>query len=365
MIIIVVIIAVLGLSVLLFMRQEKFGRPPQGARLERIQKSPNYRDGAFQNQLPTPRGPENTSFAAMMWEYWFVKKERLTPKEPLPSQKTDLKKLAPEGDALVWLGHSSVFLRLGGRNILIDPVLSDYASPVSFSTRAFPGTNLYQAAEFPDIDYLIISHDHWDHLDHQTLLALKPRIGRIITGLGVGEHLEAWGFNPGQIIEGDWYDQVEPEPGLTVHFRPVRHFSGRTLKSGQTLWTSFVLETPERRVYYSGDSGYGPHLAETGRDFDGFDLAILENGQYDLNWKYIHMMPEEVALAADELKAKTLLPVHDGRFNIANHSWDDPFIRLTAAAKGYQFKLATPFLGEVFYLDDQERSFSRWWEGLE
>jgi len=365
MFIIFIIISVLALGLFLFLRQDKFGRFPEGARLERIQKSPNYRDGSFQNQIDTPRVQDDVSFVGLMWDFWFVKKERLVPKEPLPSRKTDLKNLPPDRDTLVWFGHSTVFLRLHGWNILIDPVLSDHAAPVSFSTRAFPGTNLYQPEELPDIDYLLISHDHWDHLDYQTLLALKPRIGKIICPLGVGAHLEAWGFRPDQIVEGDWYDRLEPELGLTVHFRPARHFSGRTLKSGQSLWAGFVLETPGRRIFYSGDTGYGPHLAETGADFDGFDLVILENGQYDPKWKLIHMMPEETAQAAEELKGRLVLPVHSGRFTIANHSWDDPFKRLAAASEGRGFKLATPLLGDTVWLDEPDQAFSRWWEGLE
>ena len=373
--ILIIVLAVIGAGFFIFLNQAKFGRLPSGERQARIKNSPNYRSGRFQNLIPTSNQTEGVTFVEMMAEY-LRKKERLTPAQPLPGVKTDLSALfsgsnqanrdlsAPEPEPLVWFGHSSFLMRLGGRNILVDPVFSDYASPFFFITRAFSGANLYSAVDLPAIDYLLISHDHWDHLDYQTVMALKDHIGRIVCGLGVGEHFERWGFPPEKIIEGDWYDRLELEPGLTLHFLPARHFSGRGLFWNKSLWTAFALEPPGRRIFYSGDTGPGPHLADIGRRFDGFDLAIIEDGQYDRQWADIHLSPEEAGQAAVDLKARALLPVHNGKFRIANHSWDDPFIRLSEAQKGRGWQLVTPLIGETIDLTNLKQDYKKWWEEL-
>lgn len=369
LLVLVIVLVVFGLGLFIFLSQAKFGALPSGQRLARIEQSPNYRDGRFQNLIPTATQTEGVGFGEMMAEF-LRKKERLNPAQALPSIKTDLaafstgrdsSSLVPE--ALVWFGHSSFLLRLGGKNILVDPVFSDHASPFFFTTKAFAGTSLYSADDLPDIDYLLISHDHWDHLDYPTVRALKGRIGQVVCGLGVGAHFERWGFPADKIIEGDWLERVELEPGLVLHFMPARHFSGRGLRWNRSLWTGFVLETPERRIFYSGDTGPGPHLADIGRRFDGFDLAIIEDGQYDPQWAYIHLSPEEVAQAARDLKARALWPVHNGRFSIANHSWDDPLIRLAKARQEGDWHLVTPIIGEVVDLNDLGRDFKKWWEG--
>ena len=350
----------LALAAALFMNQAKFGKNPSGARLERLAQSPHYRDGRFYNLIDTPNLTEGVGWLEMMAEF-ARKKERQRPAQPLPAVKTDLKAIS--GDALVWFGHSSFFLRLDGKNILADPVFSPNASPFSFTTKAFEGTTLYTADDLPDIDYLIISHDHWDHLDYPTVTALRPRVKKVICGLGVGSHLAHWDYAPSQIIEGDWFDEFDFGDGLKISLMPARHFSGRNLlRSNVTLWTAFVLEAGGRRIFYSGDSGYGPHFKDIGDRFDGFDLAILEDGQYDRNWKYIHMTPEEVALAAGDLKARAVLPVHNSKFVIANHTWDDPLIRVAAAVDG-RVRLVTPVIGRTLDLDDPDQGLERWWVG--
>jgi len=279
--------------------------------------------------------------------------------------KTDFKTLDKGKDVVVWLGHSSYFMQLGGKRILIDPVFSSSAAPVSFANKAFNGTNLYTAEDMPEIDYLLISHDHWDHLDYPTVIALKPKVKNVVCGLGVGSYFEDWGFEPILIHEADWFTVLEFEDGLIIHVLPSRHFSGRLFTRNKTLWTGFALVTPDRRVFYSGDGGYGPHFKQIGEMFNGFDLVIMENGQYDKNWPYIHMMPEEVAQAAEELKAKALLPGHAGKFAIANHPWDEPFERITQASQNKEYRLLTPMIGEPVEIDNQKQQFSRWWEKVE
>ena len=355
---------VLAVSGCFYFRQAKFGRLPEGERLDRISQSPNYQGGTFHNREPIVSVVEGGEGLGLWLKFLLRNDDNLTPPAPLPTVKTDLKGMDPDTDAVVWLGHSSYFMRLHGRTILIDPVLSDHASPVSFSTRAFDGTTIYTADDMPDIDYLLISHDHWDHLDYDTVMALKPRIGRVVTGLGVGEHFASWGFPDDMVVEADWDDTVRLEDGLTVYVLTARHFSGRLFDRNRTLWVAFALETPSKRVFYSGDSGYGTHFKAIGERFGGFDLALLDSGQYNKAWQYVHMNPEQAAQAAQDLHASAALPSHTGRFNISYHSWDDPFRRFVTAGEGKPFRLVTPEIGEVVRLDDTHQAFPHWWETL-
>lgn len=358
------VLAFLGLGLVIFVNQPQFGRLPSGDILERVKASPNYREGGFANREATPMfAPEVNQFE-LYWQFFF-KKGRQTPLAALPAQKTDLKNLDPGRDALVWLGHSSFFLQLHGKRFLLDPVLSPNASPFFFTTKAFTGTDVYRPQDMPDIDYLLISHDHWDHLDYRTLTALKGRLGKVVCGLGVAAHLRRWGFADEAIIEGDWDDVRQLAPDLTLHFATARHFSGRDLRGQRTLWVSYVLESPERRLYFSGDSGYGRHFADLGSRFGGFDLVLLDSGQYDWRWPNLHMTPHESAQAAVDLGAKALMPMHAGKFCISNHDWDEPFAQAVAAAREKDLPLLTPLIGEAVFLDDLQRPFSAWWQGLE
>ena len=315
-----------------FMSQASFGKLPEGARLDAISQSPHYEDGAFRNTEPLPPIKGNGGIVGALMKYVFSSTEGQKPARPMPSAKTDLRALDRNTDTVVWLGHSSYFVQLGGRRLLIDPVFSTYASPVFFANRAFEGTNLYTAEDMPDIDYLLISHDHWDHLDYATATALRSKVGQVVCPLGVGAHFEAWGYGKETVFEGGWYSVLEGKDGFAIHILPARHFSGRSLTRNKTLWAGFALVTPERRIFFSGDSGYGKHFAEIGARFGGFDLAMLDCGQYDENWRYVHMMPEDTAQAAEDLRARALLPGHVGKFAIAYHTWDDPFKRIVAAS---------------------------------
>lgn len=349
-------------GVLLFLRLPKFGDLPNGERLARIQKSPNYKNGVFKNLNETPQLTGEGGFLKIMKDMFQAKNRR--PVAVIPSVKTDLLKLDREKDILVWFGHSSYFMQIDGKRFLVDPVFCGNASPFSFMIKSFKGSDIYTAADIPEIDYLIITHDHWDHLDYKTISALKPKVKKVITGLGTGAHLEHWGFNPQIITEGDWYEQVVNEEGFTIDVTPARHFSGRGPKSNQALWISLVLKTPSSQIFIGGDGGYDEHLAEIGEKFGGFDLAILENGQYNTSWKYIHMMPGEVLQAAKDLRANRLFAVHNSKFALANHSWDEPLKQLTEHNKSYSQPLITPKIGEIVFLKDTAQKFSDWWVGL-
>ena len=356
-----VLIGVVFLGACAYLQHPKFGAYPQGERLQVIQRSPQFADGVFRYSYVTPVPANNRGLLAMLFGERPPSADNLRPNAPLPVQKTDLKALDLQHDTVVWLGHSSFFVVFAGQRILIDPVLSSYAAPVSFSTQAFDGTSLYAADDLPDIDVLLITHDHWDHLDHATVTALASKIRRVFVPLGVGAHLEHWGYPPEKIHEADWFGQLALDGGLTLHVVPARHYSGRWLTRNKTLWAGFVLASQKRRIFFSGDSGYGPHFKELARRFGGFDLVSLDMGQYDARWSTIHMTPDEAAQAAVELQAKALLPAHVGRFSIANHAWNEPFERIAAASTNKPYRLATPMIGEPLRLGDEGQVFSRWW----
>lgn len=339
-----------------------FGKNPTGERLERIKQSPNYKNGQFQNLSPTPPFAENTGMGGIIYEKIFKKFPDLKPDHPIPSIKTDLRQLNENKDELVWFGHSSYYLQAGGLRFLIDPVFSRNASPVFHSLMAFPGANIYTAADLPEIDYLLITHDHYDHLDRQTVKALKSKVKHVVCGLGVGSHLEYWGYDPKIITEKDWHESIEINKDVHLFVEPARHFSGRGFVRNKTLWVSYVLQTPSLNIYLGGDSGYHTHYSEIGNKYGPFDLAILENGQYNKSWPYIHEMPEETLKAAVDLHAKRILPVHNSKFALANHPWYEPLTKLTELNEHVNVKLITPKIGEVVDLNNQEQKFERWWE---
>ncbi len=358
-----IIVLVIVFVIAGFMRLPRFGRLPSGERLARVLQSPQYKKGKFQNSSPTPDLTNGANYYTVFRDFFLRKDKHATPPAPLPSAKTNLLTLDPADDILVWFGHSSYFFQVDGKRFLVDPVLSGAASPLSFTTRSFAGTDVYSADELPDIDYLIITHDHWDHLDYKTLKALQLRVDKVITGLGVGAHLERWGYAPASIIEKDWNEEIALGEGFTIHTVPARHFSGRGFKRAQSIWSSFVLITPTMKLFLGGDSGYDTHFAAIGHKFGPFDLAVLECGQYNLSWQYIHMLPEEVAQAATDLKAKQLLPVHWGKFLLAPHGWNEPIERVTAAARALNLPVLTPMIGEGVQLKGGN-DFAEWWKNI-
>lgn len=360
---ILLFLAILGIGTYLFLQTERFGAHPSDERLKRNTLSPNYMDGSFQNIEETPMLTEGIGYGEVLYEFLFSSK----PKEPtraLPSVKTNLKALNPAENVLIWMGHSTYFIQVDGKKILVDPVLCGYASPFSFTTKAYKGTDLYTTEDLPDIDYLFLSHDHWDHMDYNTLKKLEPKTQYVITGLGNGAHLERWGFKPNKIKEGDWFDAFNFPGGVEIHITPTRHFSGRGFTRAKTLWVSFVLKTPSTVLYFGGDSGYGSHFKTIGDKYGPFDLAILENGQYDKKWKYIHMQPGEQFKAANDLKAKALFPVHSCKFTLANHDWYEPLQEISKLSKDANQKLITPIIGQAVHLTDSLPHFNPWWETI-
>jgi len=365
MLILFSIAILLFLLVFFYMKQAKFGKLPNGKRLEIIQKSPNYKDGKFQNLSPTPSLAEGTSSFKVFYDFFFKEIENKFPSTPIPSDKTDLKSLDVNQNILVWFGHSSFYFHLNGKRFLVDPIFSGKISPISNSSKAFEGSDVYSVFDFPEIDYLLITHDHYDHLDYQTIIELKNKVKKVICPLGVGEHLEHWNYNPIKIIEKDWYDTVELNHSLKITLTPARHFSGRTFKRNASLWTSYVIESRNYKMFISGDSGYDFHFKEIGKKFGPFDLAILECGQYNEKWRYIHTMPKEIHTIADELQAKRFLPVHNSKFALAHHRWKEPLEIVSNINETSKIQMITPKIGELVKLNDTTQIFSKWWENIE
>jgi L-ascorbate metabolism protein UlaG (beta-lactamase superfamily) len=335
-----------------------FGGSLEGARLERAKKSRQFHDGAFANDPPPPEMDLKVNFDE--WRGDQVRK----PPGPFPARKPSLEKAVAPGFRAIWFGHATVLIEIGERRVLTDPMLSDHAFPVKFVAPRRNNPPPVTLAELPKIDIVTVSHDHFDHLDMKTVRALSRRGTHFFVGLGVGAHLERWEVPAAQIHELDWWESVE-HAGLTVHCTPARHYSGRKSMGNPTLWTSWVIEGPEQRVFHSGDSGYGPHFAEIGRRRGPIDLSLIKIGDYgkDAGWESIHMIPENSIRAHADLGAKTLLPIHWGTFDLSYHAWDEPIRRAVAAATARGVQMVTPRLGEVVNAGQPFDNVA-WWEQL-
>ncbi len=355
------VVASIGLITFLFMQQASFGKRPSGARLHRIKQSKNYVNGNFVNRSETPALAEDASYVQLLKAY-LNSNEKTEPDTLIPSVRRDLKETPSEAPTLTWFGHSSLLIQADGKNVLVDPMFSERASPVQYAgSKSYPGTRVYAIEDFPKIHYVFITHDHYDHLDYGTIQKLRAQVDTFYTPLGIGSHLEAWGIDPAKIVELDWWENTDITPSLTLTATPARHFSGRGLTDrNQTLWASYVLQTSHHRIYIGGDSGYDTHYKEIGEKFGPFDLVLLESGQYHPYWPYIHMMPEQTVQAAIDLQAKVLLPVHWGKFTLALHAWDEPIKRVSKEAAQRNVTLTTPILGEKVILDETYPN-TQWW----
>jgi L-ascorbate metabolism protein UlaG (beta-lactamase superfamily) len=318
----------------------------------------------------TNRRPELTSgmssprqTAKILKEFLFGGSNR-TPSLPLPEVKPDLKEfLRNDGRQLkyIWMGHSTFLVNFEGRVILFDPVFNS-ASPVGFMVRRFQKPVL-SLEELPPIDLIVLSHDHYDHLDSHVMKYFAGKKMKIITTLKVGSRLQEFGISKDRIVELDWW-QEHVENGLTFVSAPAQHFSGRGLGDrNETLWCSFVIFSPHHRMYFSGDSGYDIHFQEIGKRYGPFDISFMENGQYNELWRAVHMMPEEAVQAHLDVKAKFMVPIHWGMFVLSTHSWKDPIERTFQAAQKNAVALMTPKIGQMVDID-QPPQFEKWWQQL-
>jgi len=346
----IIIITIIAIVAYLVMAHPVFGRNPRGARLNRVMQSPYYKDGQFKNEEPTVMMTGGSMWASTInWVTGRKRSNRNVPKlGEVPVVKSDMKHLSLVDDQYVWFGHSSFLLVLYGKTILVDPVLRQF-SPIPSFGKPFHGTDIYHPEDMPEkIDYLLISHDHYDHLDYNTVKALRERVDKVICPLGIGENFEHWGYNHEQIIELDWTEVYKDK--IIFNCLPTRHFSGRGIKRNTTQHASWAIETPQRTVFYSGDSGFSKHYARIGKQFPNIDLAIMENGQYDEEWSQIHTMPSELGKEVSLLHPKRFLTVHHSKVALANHAWDEPRINEQKAAQESGIPLIVCKIGEVLKL---------------
>ena len=345
-------------SVLFVLYAPVFGGSQSPESLGRIKHSRNFVEDKFVNQLATSVStrPPSTKTSIMDWVF---QQDDKNPTEPLPSRILH-PDIFTEGK-FVWLGHSTLLMKINSVVIMTNPVFNR-ASPVPVIGSPFAVQNLISIDDLPAVDAVIISHDHYDHLDYQAIKVLSKRVDHFFVPLGVKAHLERWGVASTNISELDWYES-EVYRGVRLTLAPARHFSGRGLwDRNSTLWGSWIISSQTLNVYFSGDSGYSDTFKTIGQRYGPFDIAFLENGAYNLDWAQIHMMPEEVVQASIDLNARVLFPIHWSKFDLALHPWDEPAIRLTKEARNRAVAVATPLIGEAF--DVNNYPTTQWWELL-
>jgi len=356
-------IAILG-ALLLINRVPQMGAKSKGASLEKIVNSQNFSNGAFHNIEETVLSFQNGTMREVLKERFLDKIPR-SPEFPLPSINDKHKKEFNSNSTDIkirWLGHSTIYIEVDNTKILIDPVLSERASPFSFmGPKAFEGSIPLKARDFTDIDIIILSHDHYDHMDYKTIKALHKKTKKFMVPLGLAAHLERWGVPNEKIVELDWWEETTYFNKIKLTATPGRHFSGRGIKNrNTTLWCSWVIELSGHKLFFCGDSGYTKSFKEIGEKFGPFDLTMMEAGQFSQYWPQIHMMPEETVQAHIDLKGKILLPIHWAKFNLSLHSWTEPIQRVIQEANNKNVKVATPKIGEVFILQNKVPT-DVWW----
>ncbi len=344
------------------------GGRASGLRLERMAASPRFADGVFRNTARVAPGLKKGTAAPTIGEFLFGGARR-TPPAPLPSADPRGAWLHPPETGLraTWLGHSTVLIEIDGLRVLTDPVWGDRASPVGFAgPKRFQPVPVSLDA-LPPLDAVIVSHDHYDHLDYPTILALAQRDVPFYTSLGVGAHLEAWGVSAERIVELDWWERARlPRGDLAITAAPSQHFSGRGPRDrNRTAWSSMLIESARHKVFFSGDTGLTPEYAEIRRRLGPFDLVMLEVGAYHEAWGDIHLGPDKALEALALLGGGALLPVHWGTFNLALHAWDDPAETLVRLAPERGARLVMPLLGQATEPSRVERVEAWWRSGAE
>ncbi|MFY0687122.1 MAG: MBL fold metallo-hydrolase [Cyclobacteriaceae bacterium] len=357
------LILLFAIGVIIFINTSpQFGGSPNAESQSIIDQSPNYENGVFQNLIETKMDMSFSSMMGTMGEYLSGKNQK-SPPQPLPVAFDQTQEEIDTAVYVTWFGHSAVLLEIEDKKILLDPMLGDAAAPVSFMTKRFNYTSPIKLSSITDIDAVLISHDHYDHLDYPTISALKDKVGHFYTPLAVGAHLESWGVDANRITELDWW-QSGQFGDLTFTCTPSRHFSGRGVTDrNSTQWGSWVIEGKKSKIYFSGDSGYGPHFKEIGDRFGPFDFVMMECGQYHKNWAAIHMMPEETVQAGRDVKTEKLMPIHWGAFNLSLHSWTDPVVRAQKAAESTDVQFVTPIIGDRFNIYGALPQ-TKWWEAI-
>ncbi|GAA5107501.1 MBL fold metallo-hydrolase [Orbus sasakiae] len=344
----IIIFIILSIGVYLFLHfHPVFGGSPDEQSLTRIHQSKAFDGQQFNNIEPTVKLTSDEDGSLLKWiGSYFTPPKGKNPNQPLPTLMLEPSTLI--NNDFVWFGHSTVLFKTENKIFITDPVFYN-ASPVPFTGNAFNMTHKPTIDELPQIDAVLISHDHYDHLDYKAIQKLDKKTELFVAPLGVKGHLQHWGIENQKIVELDWDEHIHID-NVTLTFVPARHFSGRRLnQDNPTLWGGYVVKSPDLSLYFSADSGYGTHYAERIKKYGPFDFAMIENGAYDKDWASIHEFPEQTLQAINDIGVHKILPIHWGKFDLANHSWKEPIERLLEIVKPYNdISLATPKIGQVF-----------------
>jgi L-ascorbate metabolism protein UlaG (beta-lactamase superfamily) len=349
-----------GVLFLCHAMKDHWGADPAGRRLQRMEACPTYRHGCFVNTLPTEIMQSGRLLETLRLS---LAHRNSMPARPLPVIFQTAAAFAhppKSGLRITWLGHATFLIELDGKTILTDPVFSDRASPLSWiGPKRFHPVPIAIPA-LPSLDAVVISHDHYDHLDDASIRQLLPKTGKFIVPLGVGAHLEAWGVPAGKIVELYWWEETALD-NIRLVATPARHYSGRGLKQNNTLWASWAMIGPRHRIFYSGDSGRMPEFEMIGRRFGPFDFALIKIGAYGQTWPDIHATPEEASEINKLVIGRVMIPCHWGTFDLAFHDWDEPIRRLLLAAQKDGVRVVVPKPGEMV-MPDALPPLTRWWE---
>jgi len=341
--------------------RKQFGAKPTKIDKRKYTQSKQWDGAKFINREETSIAINFRSLPKLLYKQFCNKKNR-EPKEPLKIIPFDKAAFDINHQKMhyVWYGHSALLLKLNDSTILIDPMLGSNAAPIApFPIKRFSTNTLNIIADFPIIDLVLISHDHYDHLDYDSIQKLKAKTKQFYVALGVKRHLVKWGIEEAKITEFDWWDNHLFED-IKITFTPTRHFSGRGLTDrAKSLWGGWSLSTTNENIWFSGDSGYGEHFKEIGKRLGPFDFAFMECGQYNENWHQIHMYPEESVQAAIDANVKNMIPVHWAGFALAQHTWTEPVERFVKEANNKNMKYNLPQLGEITSIEAQHHV--NWW----
>ncbi|MEQ9287475.1 MAG: MBL fold metallo-hydrolase [Cyclobacteriaceae bacterium] len=362
------VVLILALIIFLFIQlSPEFGGKASHDQKDAYALTTHFKQGKFENELPTPMNLSFSQYVSLLKKY-IVGVPNNAPENKLPVQKLDSTAVVDHPDSLTtitWFGHSAFLLQMQGQTILLDPMFGDVPAPHPWlGNKRFSNGLPIEIDRLPKIDAVIFSHDHYDHLDYGSVVKLKDKVQKFYVPLGLAAHLTEWGVPTESIHELNWWDEIEHE-GITLACTPARHFSGRGLTDRfSTFWCSWAIIGSSKKIYFSGDSGYGPHFKAIGEKYGPFDFAMMECGQYNELWHNIHMMPEETAQASVDVQAKLMMPIHWGSFVLALHTWSDPVERLSKKATELNQPFVIPQIGLPLVLEHEELPDSRWWRQI-
>lgn len=352
------------IGVLFINLSPQFGGVASKQQQELFSKSKHYKDGKFLNNGGVKMEMSLKDSFKAMW-ILFKSNSKAEPNKNIAVQKIDSITIANYNSKtrFIWFGHSTFLLQIKGKNLLIDPMFGNVPAPNPLlGNKRFSNKLPIEIEKLPSIDAVLITHDHYDHLDYESIQKLKDKVNIFYTPLGIGIHLLKWGVEKERIIELDWWQEIKFDE-LTIRCTPAQHFSGRGISDREkTLWCSWIIQSDDENLFFSGDSGYASHFKEIGDQYGPFDFAFMECGQYNNLWPLVHMLPEETAQAGLDIKAKRIMPIHWGAFKLASHSWTDPVERISKKAKELNVDLVIPKIGEIIEigLNDSEEIYP-WW----